>query len=58
MKHWSLELIKQKELKKQLDKEALLEYGFHNDGELRKMEKVEIKPLSAGIFNMVRQFLP
>ncbi len=58
MKFWSLDLIKQRELAKQLNKEAIAEYGFSCNGELKEIKNIEVKPLTAGIYNLVKQLLP
>lgn len=70
MKFWSLQLVKDKELKKQIEIEANLECQLFLDPEetmrlnftpppplpshYRKIEKV---PLTAGIYNLVRNIL-
>ncbi len=44
--------------KKKVNAEAIREYGFSNNGELKEIKNIEVKPLTAGIYNLVKQLLP
>ena len=49
----------QEALVKKVQKEAQLELGFSNNGYLPPYKAPEkVKPLSAGVYNLVRQMLP
>ena len=48
----------QEELKRKVNREADIEYHSSNSGELRQIKREKVVPLSAGLWNMCRQFLP
>ena len=45
-------------MKKIEDRNAIIEYGFSNQGELRSIKREKVVPFSAGLYNMLRQVLP
>lgn len=44
-------------IQKQVNKESLLEYGFSNKGELKKMPRIKVKRNIAGWYNLISNII-